>query len=211
MTSAKPRCFVISPIGDKGSIERRHADMVLHSVLEQALPDYEVKRADAFGAAEMISDKIIEAITTHDLAVADLTFSNPNVFYELGLRHMAEKPVIHIAGDGTKLPFDNSGVSTIFFDVTDIHSHKQARDEIAKAAAVVMTKGYKVSNPVTQARGSISLSVIRKILLNAWSVLDLLLLPMPTLSSMKPPKLPVPYRRDRVARTCRSLLRAVAG
>ena len=75
----------------------------------------------------MISDNIIEAITTHELAIADLTFHNPNVFYELGLRHMSEKPVIYICADGTKLPFDTAGVSTIFFNVADIKDRQPSK------------------------------------------------------------------------------------
>ncbi len=154
----KRRCFVISPIGEEGSIERLHADMVLGYIIKPALPEYEVTRADAFGAPEIITTKIIEAITTYDLSVADLTFHNPNVFYELGLRHMSEKPVIHIAGEGTRLPFDNAGVSTIFFQVSDINSHTRARNKITESARLVEAESYKVSNPVTQARGSIRLA-----------------------------------------------------
>ncbi len=40
-------------------------------------------RSDKFGKPEMITPQIIEAIFTCELAVADLTFLNPNVFYEL--------------------------------------------------------------------------------------------------------------------------------
>jgi len=132
--------------------------MVLESIIKIALPECLVTRSDEFGAAEMISDKIIEAITTYEIAIADLTFHNPNVFYELGLRHMSEKPVIHICSEGTKLPFDNAGVSTIFFNVADVHSHKNARTKIAEAYKLVSANGYKISNPVTQARGSIALA-----------------------------------------------------
>lgn len=92
--SAKKRCFVISPIGDKGSPERRHADMVLNSIIKPALPDFEIKRADDFGTPDMITDRVVEAIIAYELVVADLTGRNPNVFYEIGLRHMLAKPII---------------------------------------------------------------------------------------------------------------------
>ncbi|RUP00115.1 hypothetical protein [Hyphomicrobium sp.] len=149
---------MISPIGDPGSPFRLHADMVLESIIRPSLPELEVQRADEFGGPEMISDKMIEAITTCELAVADLSFLNPNVFYEVGLRHMSEKPVIHICSEGTKLPFDTYGVGTIFFDVLNYHSHLAARKKIKEAASKVLATGYKVSNPVTQARGSMALA-----------------------------------------------------
>ncbi len=148
----KPRCFVISPIGQPNSAVRLHADMVLYSIIKPALPDFEVKRGDDLGAAETISDKMIEAICNYELAVADLTGHNPSVFYELGLRHMVEKPVIHVAADGTKLPFETAGVRTFHFNIADIHSHMRLRGEIAKAAAQALARGYKVGNPVTAAR-----------------------------------------------------------
>ncbi len=151
----KPRCFVISPIGQPNSAVRWHADMVLYSIIKPALPDFEVKRGDDLGAAEMISDKTIEAICDYELAVADLTGHNPNVFYELGLRHMVEKPVIHVAADGTKLPFDTAGVVTFHYNIADIHSHMRLRGDIAKAAAQVLARGYKVRNLATAARDAI--------------------------------------------------------
>jgi hypothetical protein len=131
--------------------------MVLHSIIKPALPDFDVKRGDDLGAAEMISGKMIEAICDYELAVADLTGHNPYVFYELGLRHMVEKPVIHVAADGTKLPFDTAGVGTFHFNIADIHSHMRLRGDIAKAAAQVLARGYNASNPVTAARDAIKL------------------------------------------------------
>ncbi len=54
-----------------------------------------------------------------DPVVADLTGLNANAFYELGIRHSAEKPVIHIAKAHTPLPFDNFGHRVTFVDVAE--------------------------------------------------------------------------------------------
>jgi hypothetical protein len=44
------RCFVISPIGDAGSPERKHADMTLNAIIGPALAEsgtaFDVKRAE---------------------------------------------------------------------------------------------------------------------------------------------------------------------
>lgn len=154
----KSRCFVISPIGDPDTPARRNADMVLHAIIERALPEMEVIRSDAFGHSEMITKNIINAITTYELAVVDLTDHNPNVFYELGLRHMVEMPVIPICTQGQKIPFDNMVVNTIFYDVTDYHSHTTTADKISKCAQLMLAKDYTVSNPVIAARGEINLA-----------------------------------------------------
>lgn len=156
---SKRTCFVISPIGNKGSDIRKRADLVLNAIVLAALPDYEVKRADQLGEPAMITDKIIEAILESDLAIADLTGLNANVFYELGLRHAADKPVIHIAHEGTVLPFDNAGVSTVFFDTSDWHSIQEAVKALAQFAVVTQQAGYRPSNPLTRAKGIQNLSL----------------------------------------------------
>lgn len=149
-STKKPVCFVISPIGEKGSDVRKHVDMVLGSIIRPALEEnFEVKRSDEFGKPEMITHQIVQAIETSELAVALLTFLNPNVFYELGLRHLAKLPAIHLAQDGLSLPFDTAGMATIFYDVSDHHSHVGARKELSLHATEVTSKGYVVNNPVT--------------------------------------------------------------
>ena len=94
-------CFVIGPIGQPGTDERKHADLLLNLVIkptiEAAELGYCVKRADEDADPGMISDRMIVDISQSDLAVADLSFLNPNAFYELGIRHAAEKPVLQPA------------------------------------------------------------------------------------------------------------------
>lgn len=151
------KCFFISPIGDAGSDTRRHADMTLNLIVRPVLeaPEfaYRVVRGDEASDPGMISDHMIADILDAPLCIADLTFVNPNVFYEVGLRHMASKPIIHMAMVGTKIPFDNFGHRAVFFDPNDWHQIVAARSELEKAVAALAVPGYKVSNPVTQARG----------------------------------------------------------
>src|SRR5438874_5386705 len=94
-------CFVIGPIGDDNSLERKHADLLLNAVIKEVLEaeefGYIVKRADEDADPGMIGDRVITDITHANLVVADLTDLNPNAFYELGIRHSAEKPAINLA------------------------------------------------------------------------------------------------------------------
>lgn len=132
MADNPKRCFVISPIGDAGSDHRKHADMTLNAIIRPALNENEsettfcVKRSDESAEIGMITDHVITEILESDLIVADLTFLNPNVFYELGIAHSVEKPVIPIAHCETKLPFDNLGMRAVMFDPTDWHSQVEA-------------------------------------------------------------------------------------
>jgi hypothetical protein len=156
--SRKPLCFVIGPIGKDGSGERKHSDLLLNAVIKHVLKrddfQYEVRRADEDADPGMIGDRVVTDIVRADLVVADLTELNPNVFYELGIRHSTEKPTIHIARLGTLLPFDNVSHRTIFVDLTDWHSIELARDRLAESARAITAPEFRVSNPITQANAS---------------------------------------------------------
>ena len=54
----------------------------------------------------LITKAIIEQIITADLVIADLTGNNPNVFYELAIRHSYRKPTIQIVKGEIDIPFD---------------------------------------------------------------------------------------------------------
>ena len=159
MTKLKGRrCFVISPIGPDNSPIRKQADMVLSYIIKAALPDFIVQRGDGLGQSDMIPQQVINAILDSELVVVDMSGPNANVFYELALRHMKELPAIHIAREGTNIPFDTAGIRTIFYDITDCHSHQKAVEAIKKASQEVLGERYKASNPVTLARGSAKLA-----------------------------------------------------
>jgi hypothetical protein len=160
-TAKEPKaslCFVIGPIGKDGSLERKHADLLLHAVIKEVMEaeefGYRVKRADEDADPGMISDRVITDITHAELVVADLTDLNPNAFYELGIRHSTEKPTIHVARSGTQLPFDNVAHRTIFVDLTDWQSIVRGRELLAASARAIKEPDFQVSNPITQANAS---------------------------------------------------------
>jgi hypothetical protein len=157
----KPLCFVIGPIGEDGSPERKHSDLLLHAVVKHVLQQnefgYRVKRADEDADPGMVHDRMISDIINSELVVADLTDLNPNAFYELGIRHATEKPTIHMAKAGTVLPFDNFAHRAIFVDLTDWHSIENARNSLAESARAIEEPDYKVSNPITQANASFTM------------------------------------------------------
>lgn len=56
--------------------------------------------------------------------VCDLSYHNPDAFYELALRHATKKPTIHIIRKCYKIPFDINDFKTIVIDDSDaIDSH----------------------------------------------------------------------------------------
>ncbi|HBB94857.1 MAG TPA: hypothetical protein DC054_05650 [Blastocatellia bacterium] len=114
-------CFFLAPIGEEGEPERKHSDMVLETLLEHALIPSKLKvvRADKITQPGMISKQIIEYILKSKLVIADMSFHNPNAFYELGIRHILGKPIVHIIRKQDKIPFDLGNFRTIIIDDED--------------------------------------------------------------------------------------------
>jgi len=150
----KKVCFVIGPIGEEGDEERKHSDMVLESLIERALEggDLEVIRADKIGDPGMISGQVIEHLLNAALVIADLSFHNPNVFYELAIRHMAGLPTVHIIRKQDQIPFDVKDFRTIHVDTGDkydlVAKLDTYRAEISNHVRIALSAGTEGSNPV---------------------------------------------------------------
>jgi len=107
------RCFVLMPFDERYD---GHYHLIKRTI-ETGLPflSFEVVRVDRFESTETILRRIVENIAQADLAVADLSGNNPNVFYELGLAHGLLKHVILVGDDLRGLPFDLAGYQVLEF------------------------------------------------------------------------------------------------
>lgn len=150
MNREKKKCFVITPIGEDGTTIRRHIDGIIKAAIRPALEDkYEVSAAHEHTKTGSINNQVITAIYTADLVVANLTTLNPNVMYELAVRHALKKPVIMIMEKGdVKLPFDVINERTIFY-INDSQGVLDLRDEIKRVEASINPDN--VSNPIYDA------------------------------------------------------------
>lgn len=151
-------CFMITPIGKEGTDIRKNADEVLEYIVEPVCKNYgySVVRADKMANSGLITKAIIEQIITADLVVADLTGNNPNVFYELAIRHSYRKPAIQIVKGDIDIPFDVSNMRTISYDTT-LSGANTAKKEI-EAMLIAIEKGEKVHNPVSEVSTLLNLS-----------------------------------------------------
>jgi hypothetical protein len=117
-------CFLVTPIGEDGSEQRAHADLMLGSLIEPALVALGLRlvRADKISTPGMITGQVIDHLVRAPLVIADLSFGNPNVFYELALRHASKKPVVQLIRSGDHLPFDVGQFRTVQVDMTSIYT-----------------------------------------------------------------------------------------
>lgn len=152
MSSTKKKCFIITPIGDEKSITRENADSVIHAIkllketnnLEWIIPHH-------MSEPGSITKQVIECILNCDLVIANLTELNPNVMYELAVRHASGKPVIVIAEYGTKLPFDISVERTIFYS-NDIKGAFKLQEDLSKMITSIKWDDDFLDNPIYRAK-----------------------------------------------------------
>lgn len=98
--------FVAMPYGTKQAI---HFDEVYRDLIQPALQQhgFDVFRADEEQRAGDIREDMFQELLVTDLVVADLSIDNPNVWYELGVRHaLRARGVIQIQAARDYLPFD---------------------------------------------------------------------------------------------------------
>ena len=107
----KPHAFVAMPFGvkrDSQGVEigfNRVYTELIKPALEAAGLD--VFRADEEGRAGDIRTDMFQELLIADLVVADLTLDNPNVWYELGVRHaLRARGVVLICGGHVTTAFD---------------------------------------------------------------------------------------------------------
>lgn len=148
-------CFYISPIGDEGTEHRQHADLFLGSIVEPTLEEFglSVVRADKIGKPGMITAQIIEHILKAKLVIADLSYHNPNVFYELCLRHVCRLPTVQIIRKADQIPFDLDQFRTIEIDTTNIFTMvpnlQTYKAEIATQVRMALKDPDSADNPVS--------------------------------------------------------------
>jgi predicted nucleotide-binding protein len=83
-------------------------------------------------------EKIWCQINESLLIIADLTSSNPNVLYELGVAHTLGKPIIMMTQDECYVPTDLKAIDYIRYD-RDIGSEEELQKQLKKAITHTIT------------------------------------------------------------------------
>ena len=175
------KCFVISPIGEENSDIRKRSDQIFTQVIEKAVTKfgYFPIRADKDPRPGIITSQIIEHLLKDELVIADLTNKNPNVFYELAIRHMVKKPFIQIKEVLEIIPFDIVTQKTINVDYRFVDSMNRCREEIEKQIQEIEKNPNKlIETPISFALESLELKKssdpLSKILMNLTSQVEML-------------------------------------
>lgn len=151
------KCFVLMPFGDRQSDPARFRKMEdlysewIKPTVESLLTPTEEKiachRADKESGPGSIIEHVVESILTSDIVIADLTGRNPNVFYELGVRHAVREGTILIAEGVEHVPFDLRPLRTIIYEYTPSGMLAFRRD-LENSIKTILSNPQKIDNPV---------------------------------------------------------------
>lgn len=140
-------CFIIGPMKDGHLNERARLRKLAQQVVAPVLN--EIGRPDGISYSVLtpyeqfggnIINDVISAIDRADIVVADLTDSNPNVFYELGITHALGRPCVSVVESRMQvlksgkirrqaLPFDVGAYRAQYIDL-DEDKFAEARDKL---------------------------------------------------------------------------------
>jgi hypothetical protein len=156
----KKICFIIAPIGDPDSEIRIRSDLILKHIISPAAIacGYNPIRADQISEPGLINNQVIRYLINSQLVIADLTGHNPNVFYELAIRHFLKKPLLQIIRKGEKIPFDIAQTRVVIFDV-DLDSAHTAREDLENQIKAIENQRFNVETPISIAMGEIDPSI----------------------------------------------------
>lgn len=147
----KQEIFVITPIGKKGTETYQKYDAIFNTMIKPALnsvdPNFVVLRADHIANPGSFIKDILEKLHRAFVVIANLTDLNPNVFYELGVRHTLSKRTIMITENLESLPSDLREYRVIEYkpEITGVEEFKQ---NLKKCVKQILRNPEHSDNPV---------------------------------------------------------------
>jgi hypothetical protein len=152
MPDARRKCFVIAPIGDENSPTSIRSNKVMKFLIKPVVEElgFDPERGDEINKVGYITSEVIDRIITDDLVIADLTDLNPNVFYELAVRHAVRKPFVQLIDHTQALPFDVHGMRTILVDF-DPEALERAKDQLRESIEWLDQNMDRVVTPISYA------------------------------------------------------------
>lgn len=155
-------CFIIMPfatVKGQSNLTKIDLDFIYENKIKKAVLEFEYQGEKYFDEVVRYEEKvgsivkgIVQKLQNADLVIADLTGLNPNVMYELGVRHSLKRGTIMLTQDFSTFPSDLRDYFAIEYHFTkDIHSleidYNNFKIDLHKAMNEVFTTN-KPDSPV---------------------------------------------------------------
>lgn len=152
------KAFIVTPIGRANTSVNRAARGLIETVLTPVLisMDFTVNNPMNDNSSGSITNQIIGHIVEDDLVIVNLTDMNPNVMYELALRHSTDKPVVILirSDQMSNVPFDIKDERIISFN-DSLYGVEKLKKTIKEYINEAMNK--KSHSPVYNATQKVSI------------------------------------------------------
>lgn len=150
------KCFVIMPFGDprKDPKEFEYLTNLYNNWIKPTVEEIEFNdhfiecyRADGVHTPGEIINHIIDSLSSAEIVIADLSNRNPNVFYELGVRHAINNNTILISNNLNDIPFDLRPLRAISYEYTPDQMLK-FKEDLEKTIYSILENPKNIDNPV---------------------------------------------------------------
>ena len=140
----KKTCFVIMPFSDPEGYERGHFRSIYEYTFVPAIraAGYEPLRIDDNSVSNLIHGKMMNELINAPMVLCDLSTNNPNVLYELGIRHAYDKPVVLVQEIGQDRIFDIGAITSVEYHPTRLYE-EVVEDQQKITEAILQTANAK--------------------------------------------------------------------
>ena len=153
----RDKCFVIMPFGIKPIPEDPNRtfdfDKVYRTIIRRAVQEagMEAIRADEQTGSHIIHSDMFRELRDRAVVLADLSLGNPNVYYELGIRHvLSSGGTVLMCREGTDLPFDIRLSRVVFYRYNGVDIDWEVVEDVIPRlkASLETAKERKPDSPV---------------------------------------------------------------
>lgn len=142
--TVKNTCFVIMPFSDPEGYETGHFRSIYEHTFAPAIraAGYDPLRIDDNIVSSLIHGKMMNELVTAPMVLCDLSTNNPNVLYELGIRHAFDLPVVLVQEIGQKRIFDIAGITSVEYHRSRLYE-EVLEDQKKITEAILQTANAK--------------------------------------------------------------------
>ncbi|MCH7997890.1 MAG: hypothetical protein IIA91_00205 [Chloroflexi bacterium] len=144
-------CYVIMPFSKtKTCSEEEWTDIfeaVIKPAIEGARLGYNCLRSEA--TTGNVISKVVNSLYQANIVIADLTDRNPNVFYELGVRHTLKNRTIMVAQRRKDIPSDLHGYASHVYKWKTTADKQEFKKKLGAVLRQIENDADRSDNPVS--------------------------------------------------------------